>query len=270
MAPTAPSSRQDGNARRRARDVSWLAGGLAGAGLAAAVLVAPADAVQGDVQRLMYLHVPAAWTAYLAFAAVALNGVAYLLRGDPRFDRRARAAAEVGVACTAVALVVGAVWGRAVWGVWWTWDPRLLATALLLLVYAGSLAVRLVPADPARGARAAALVGVAGFGLVPVVHFSVVWWRSLHQPATVLGPRLPPPIDPLMAATLLLCVAAAVTVAVRAYLWRVSSPLPVPTAPGGAPRGVHGLPPVPVACPSAEPAGPAEHAGRLVGPGGRR
>jgi heme exporter protein C len=220
MGSIAPTTRR--RAARR-RDLGWLAAGLAGCGLLVAVFVAPTDAVQGDAQRLMYLHVPAAWTAYTAFAVVLGASVAYLTRRQLRFDRYARAAAEIGVVATALAIATGSVWGHAVWGVWWTWDPRLVSTALLLLAYAAYLAVRRLTGDPGTNARRSALLGVGAFALVPVVHFSVVWWRSLHQPATMLAPNPKPPIDPLMAATLLLCVAAFLVTAAWLYLWRLSA-----------------------------------------------
>src|SRR5215472_6225146 len=108
---------------RLRRDIGWLAAGLAAAGTGAAVFVAPADAVQGDYQRLMYLHVPAAWTAYAALTVVLLAAVRYAIRRDLRFDRYAQAAAEIGVAATVVTIAVGSLWGHAVWGVWWAWDP---------------------------------------------------------------------------------------------------------------------------------------------------
>jgi heme exporter protein C len=190
------------------RDIGWLAAGLTAAGIGSAAFVAPPDAVQGDYQRLMYLHVPAAWTAYAAFTVVLLAGAGYAIRRDLRFDRYAQAAAEIGVAATIVAIAAGSVWGHAVWGVWWAWDPRLVSTALLLLVYTAQLAVRHLTGNRHRDAARAAAVGIIGFPLVPVTHFSVVWWRSLHQPATVLAPDPSPPIDGMMAATLLLCVAA--------------------------------------------------------------
>jgi heme exporter protein C len=198
------------------RTVAWVAGGLAVAAALAGGLLAPTDAVQGPAQRLMYLHVPAAWVAYLAFALVLAASGTYLIRGDLRADRLARAAAEIGVALTALTIGTGAVWGELVWGTWWAWDPRLVSTALLLLAYAGYLALRRTLAERIRAhddgdprvARPAALTGVIGFLLVPVVHFSVVWWRSLHQQATILAPEQPP-IDARMALALLLAVAAA-------------------------------------------------------------
>lgn len=175
--------------------------------LTAALALAPPDALQGQAQRLMYVHVPAAWLAYACFGVVLVASVVYLLRRDLRWDRRAQAAGELGVGMTALAIVLGSLWGRPVWGTWWVWDPRLVTTVVLLLVYAGYLSVRGLGDDRATGARRAAAVGILGFVNVPVVHFSVVWWRTLHQPATVLSPD-PAPMDGRMALALLLAVIA--------------------------------------------------------------
>ncbi|CCG03956.1 cytochrome c biogenesis protein CcsA [Blastococcus saxobsidens] len=212
-----------------------------------ALVVAPTDTVQGEPQRLMYVHVPAAWLAYLSFAAVLGASVAYLLTRDLRWDRRAQAAAELGVGMTALAIALGSIWGRPVWGVWWVWDPRLVTTAVLLLVYLGYLGVRGLGDDRAAGARRAAAVGIVGFVNVPVVHFSVVWWRTLHQPATVLSPD-PAPMDPWMAAALGAAVAAftlAGVLVVRRRL-RVLASADAPAAPGPAgapPQGAAALGP---------------------------
>src|SRR5262245_37687376 len=194
-------ARLTGRRGERALAVAALVGLAASAVLSLAV--APPDAVQGQVQRLMYVHVPAAWLAYLAFGVVFLASVAYLKGGRTRWDRLGAASAEVGVLFTALTIVLGALWGRPVWGTWWTWDPRLTTTALLLLIYAGYLSLRKVADSPARRARWSAVVGVVGFIDVPIVHMSVVWWRSLHQPATVLRPGTPT-IAGSMLATLLL------------------------------------------------------------------
>src|SRR3954467_5257560 len=187
-----------------------LGAAAAGDFAAAAVLglvVAPPDGVQGQAQRLMYVHVPAAWLAYLCFAAVLVCSVAYLVRRDLRWDRWAQAAAELGVGMTALAIAMGSLWGRPGWGPWGVWDPRLVPTAVLLLVYLGYLSVRGLSDDRAAGARRAAAVGIIGFVDVPVGHFSVVWWRPLHQPPTVLSPD-PAPMDPRMAAALFVAVLA--------------------------------------------------------------
>src|SRR5438445_52151 len=164
------------------------------------LVVAPPDAEQGDVQRLMYVHVPSAWLAYLAFTVVFVSSIAYLRTKKIRWDRLAAASAEIGVLFTATAIALGSLWGKPVWGTWWTWDPRLTTTAILLLIYVGYLAVRKLPDSPARRARWAAVVGIVGFVDVPIVHLSVRWWRSLHQaPARLLGL---PDVSPIMGAAL--------------------------------------------------------------------
>jgi heme exporter protein C len=168
--------------------------------------VSPPDVEQREAIRLMYIHVPTAWLAYLAFAVVFVTSIGYLVRKQVRWDRVAAASAEVGVLFTALTIVIGAIWAKPVWGVWWTWDPRLTATAILLLVYLGYLAIRRLSDNPVRRASWAAVVGIVGFLDVPIVHLSVRWWRSQHQaPARLLGV---PDLAPIMWATLLLAVAA--------------------------------------------------------------
>lgn len=176
-------------------------------GLVLAV-TAPPDRFQGDLQRLMYVHVPAAWTGYLAFVVTAVASVQVLRRRDPRrWDTLAEAAAEVGVLFTTLTLATGSIWGRPVWGVWWTWDARLVTTALLLLVYLAYLALRRGIDDPQVRARRSAWLGVLAVVQLPVVHMSVVWWRTLHQPPTVLRPE-DPSIDHVMLLALLVNVLA--------------------------------------------------------------
>lgn len=217
-----------------------LLGALSALGAVATVVmgiaVAPTDAVQGEPQRLMYVHVPAAWVAYLAFAVVLAASVAYLWRRDLRWDWAAQAAAELGVGLTALAIVLGSLWGRPVWGVWWVWDPRLVTTAVLLLSYVGYLGVRGLSLDPHLTARRAAVVGVLAFLNVPLVHFSVVWWRTLHQPPTLLRPAGDPPIEPLMLAALLVGLAtftcAAAWVGLRRFA-QLADAGPRPLASGG-------------------------------------
>lgn len=176
------------------------------AGLAAA-LTAPPDQLQGNLQRLMYVHVPAAWLAFLSFGITFAASAGWLWKRTPRWDRAAAASAEVGVFFTGLTLALGSVWGKPVWGVWWTWDPRLVTTALMFFVYLGYLALRRATLDPTARARRSAVFGVLAFAQVPVVHMSVIWWRTLHQPPTVLRPG-DPTIDHWMLATLLLNVVA--------------------------------------------------------------
>jgi heme exporter protein C len=171
---------------------------------------APPDDVQGDAQRLMYLHVPTAWLAYLAFFVTALSSALYLW---PRtrsltWDRLAGTSAELGVLFTGLTLVVGSLWGRAVWGVWWAWDARLVTTAVLFFLYLGYLALRRTSSDAVSGARRNAIAAIIAFVDVPIVHFSVEWWRTLHQEATVFNPELSAEIHGVMAWTLWLGVLA--------------------------------------------------------------
>ena len=155
----------------------------------------PADANQGDAQRIMYPHVASAWLAYLSFGATAFGGVMWLWKRDLRWDALAVSGAEIGVIFTALAIWGGMMWGRPVWGTFWTWDPRLTTTALLLALYLGYLLLRSLSDDPARRATRAAIAGIVAAVDIPLVHFSTEWWRGLHQTATFLSPNtiLDPP-----------------------------------------------------------------------------
>lgn len=170
-----------------------------------ALMAIPADRVQGDAQRIMYVHVPSAWSAYLAFFITFAGSLLFLRKRDLRFDRVAAASAELGVVFTGLTIVTGSIWGRVTWGVWWDWDPRLTTTAVMFLSYVAYVLLRGSIMDRNRRARVCAVVGIIAFVQVPVVHFSVVWWRSLHQPPTVLRPG-DPTIDHTMLAVLLLSV----------------------------------------------------------------
>jgi len=189
--------------RRTERVLGVSALALGGLAVIDALMIAPPDARQGDVQRLLYVHVPAAWLAYLSFAVVFFASIAYLRSGRSHWDRLGLASAEVGVLFTVLTIVLGSLWGKPVWGVWWTWDPRLTTTAVMLLIYLGYLAVRRLPDDAVRRARWAAVVGIVGFVDIPVVHLSVTWWRSLHQPPSVLRPGTPTLATPMLVALLL-------------------------------------------------------------------
>lgn len=138
------------------------------------------DTMGGQLQRIFYFHVPAAWVAYLAFAVVFLGSVAYLKTGARRWDLLAHSAAEIGVLFTSLVLITGPIWARPVWGTWWQWDARLTSSLVMWLTYVGYLLLRGLSEDPARTGRLAAVVGLIGFINVPIVHFSVQWWRTLH------------------------------------------------------------------------------------------
>jgi heme exporter protein C len=189
------------------RALGWLTAAMLGLGLVAAFGYAPREATQGNVQRIMYLHVPSVLTAYLAFALVLVGSVGYLATRRVAWDRLAAAAGELGVLFTGLTIVSGSIWGKPTWGTWWTWDARLTSTAVLFLVYAGYLLLRGMVEEPEQRARYAAVVGIIGAANIPIVHFSVTWWRALHQPATILGPQ-PAPIAPSIKAALLVNVVA--------------------------------------------------------------
>ena len=178
-----------------------------------ALVISPRDVNMGDSVRLLYLHVPTAWLSmYVCFGITTLASVLYLWkRTRSRFwDLTAAASAEIGVLFLGLTLLIGALWGRITWGVYWTWDARLTTTAVLFVLYLGYLAVRKVPASPEVQSRRSAIVAIAAFLNVPIVHQSVEWWRTLHQDASVFSERrlLDPQIRGTMAWTLFLGVVA--------------------------------------------------------------
>jgi heme exporter protein C len=156
------------------------------------LIEAPPDANQGDVQRIMYIHIPSILTAYLSFFIVFVGSCLYLWKRERRDDILARSAAEVGVLFTALTIVEGSIWGKPTWGVWWTWDARLTLTAILLMIFAGYMMLRSLIEDEDRAAVSAAVVGIIGFLDIPLIHMSVYWWRTLHQPPSILRPDKAP------------------------------------------------------------------------------
>lgn len=144
-------------------------------------VLSPPDRGMGHLQKIMYVHVPAAWTAFIAFIVVFVASVLYLWRRQEKWDLLAASAAEVGTFMTALTLTLGSIWGRPTWGVWWTWDPRLTTTAILLMIFAGYIALRAFTEDAERRATWSAAIGILGFVNVPIVYMSVRWWRTLHQ-----------------------------------------------------------------------------------------
>jgi heme exporter protein C len=174
----------------------WFAGaaaGLGALGLYLGLAVAPPDYQQGESVRIMYVHVPAAWMALLVYTTVAAASAASLVWRHPLADVLARAASPIGAAFTLIALVTGAIWGQPTWGTWWVWDARLTSVLILLFLYLGHMALADAFDDPERGSRAAAILALVGFVNVPIIKFSVDWWNTLHQPASVLragGPTI--------------------------------------------------------------------------------
>lgn len=163
-------------------------------GIFMAFVYAPMDAVQGQAQRIFYVHVPMAWLAYLAFGVIFVGSIGYLWKRDMFWDRLARSGAELGFLFTTLVLITGSLWGRPIWNTFWTWDARLTTTLILWFIYLGYFMVRSYAADAERGARYAAVLGIVGAVDVPIIHLSVQWWRTLHPQPVVLntsGPNLP-------------------------------------------------------------------------------
>lgn len=160
----------------------------------AAFFFAPEDAVQGQVQRIFYVHVASAWIAALAFGVVFVGSIVYLVTRNMRWDAIAGASAEVGLLFTSVVLVTGMLWGKAIWGVFWTWEPRLTSVLVLWLLYLAYVAIRMYVPEPTQRARFSAVLGIVAFLDVPIVYLSVKWWRTLHPEQVIVtenGPQLP-------------------------------------------------------------------------------
>ena len=186
------------------------------------LIFTPQDVVQGESVRIMYVHVPSAWIAYLAFIVTAVASAGWLFgkKHSMGFDRFAGASAEVGVMFMAITLITGSLWGRLTWGEFWQWDPRLTTTAFLFVTYLGYLAVRRLDGSKEQRARRSAVVAMLAVLEIPLVHFSVVLWRSLHQGATVLNPSGDVKMDGLMLFTLFSGVVGFTLVFVRLVLHR--------------------------------------------------
>jgi heme exporter protein C len=175
-----------------------------------ALWVSPEDEVQGDAMRLLYLHVPSAWIAYLAFFVTAVASVLWLVPRTRRttWDLLAGASAEVGVIFTGLTLALGSLWGRPVWGTWWEWDARLTTTAIMFFLYLGYLALRRTGVTADERGKRCAIAALIAFADVPIVHFSVNWWQTLHQTGTVFNEAMNPTIHGSMAFTLVFGVAS--------------------------------------------------------------
>jgi heme exporter protein C len=187
-----------------------------------ALVSSPEDVNMGDVVRILYIHVPIVSMAYVGCGLTSLGSVLYLWKKSQWWDITAAASAEIAMVFTALTLVIGMIWGRPTWGVWWVWDARLTSTAMLLLFLLGYLAVRRIPADAVTRSRRSAIVGLLLFPNVVIVNRSVTWWRSLHQGTTILN-TLQPKIHDQMAVTLV--VAMVVVALLFAWLlihrWRL-------------------------------------------------
>ena len=188
--------------------------------------MAPEDYQQGITVRIMYIHVPFAWIAMMCYMVMAVAALGTLVWKHPLADVALKAAAPIGATFTALALITGSIWGKPMWGAWWVWDGRLTSVFVLFLLYLGIIALTRALDDPARSARAAAVLALVGFVNVPIIKFSVNWWATLHQPASVF--RLDgPTIDasmlwPLMIMALGFTIAffALHMTAMRTEIWR--------------------------------------------------
>jgi heme exporter protein C len=210
---TATALRAEAAPARPALIDGWLvaAAFLVAATYVRAIWFTPPEATQGLAQKIYYLHLPAALNAYIAFGVVAVTSVVYLWLRDPRADRVAESSAEVGLLFTTVVLTTGPIWGKPIWGTWWTWDARLTLTLFLWFIYAGYLVLRGAVTEPDMRARYSAVLGILGALLIPFIHMSVYLFRTLHPMPIVLKPDRPS-LPPEMLNTLLFSFASFVVV----------------------------------------------------------
>jgi len=186
--------------------LAWLAAGLLLLGAGWGLAVAPADYQQGDSYRIMFIHVPAAWLSMLTYMVMAGGAFVFLVWRMKLADMLAKCCAPLGAAFTALTLITGSLWGKPMWGTWWAWDARLTSELVLLFLYLGLIALRGAIDEPQRAGRATALLALVGVVNIPIIHFSVEWWNTLHQPASLT--RMDgPAIHPAMLTPLLLMIA---------------------------------------------------------------
>ncbi len=165
---------------------AWASAAVIAVGLYLALIAAPPDYQQGEAVRIMYVHVPAAWMALNIYLLVAVASAVALVWRHPLAEIAARSAAPIGAAFTFVCLATGSLWGRPMWGAWWVWDARLTSVLVLFFLYIGYIALANAFDDPGRGGRAASILALVGVVNLPIIKFSVDWWNTLHQPASVL------------------------------------------------------------------------------------
>jgi heme exporter protein C len=194
--------------KRQSRDLTTILGLAAGLALVltllAAFYYAPMERTQGQAQRIFYIHLPIIWVAYGAFFVVFVTSGLFLWKQRPAFDHVAHASAEIGFLFTSLVLITGSIWARPIWGTWWSWDARLTTTLILWFIYGAYFTLRGVT-DDRQSAPFAAVLGIVGFMVIPIVHESVVWWRTLHPQSIVLaegGPAMPPAMLQTMALSL--------------------------------------------------------------------
>jgi len=172
---------------------AWPAGFLILGGLYFGLIASPADYQQGETVRIMYVHVPSAWMAMFVYSSMAIASAVGLIWKHPLAHLSAEAAAPIGACFTFICLFTGSLWGKPMWGTWWVWDARLTSVLVLFFLYLGYMALNSAFDDPSRGERSAAILALIGFINVPIIKFSVDWWNTLHQPASVVkmsGPAI--------------------------------------------------------------------------------
>lgn len=199
---------------------------LTAIGVPWSLIYAPGDYQQGETARIMFIHVPAAWIAVGAYLTMAIGSASFLIWGHALGDIAAKAAAPIGAAFTAMCLATGSIWGRPTWGTWWEWDGRLTSVLVLFFLYLGYMALRSAMEDQAKGAKAAAILCLVGTINIPIIRFSVEWWNTLHQKASIIragGSSLDPSmLHPLfvMGGAFLFIFAALTIAAMRAEIWQ--------------------------------------------------
>ena len=200
------------------RILLWLGLVLMVAAIYLVFVYVPTEKEMGIVQRIFYLMVPMAWLALLSLLIVFISSILYLVRRESKWDTLAYSAAEVGIVVTTIALVVGSLWAKPIWGVWWTWEPRLTATLVLWFIYAAYLLVRSYASEESKGARFAAVVGIVGFVDLPIIILATTLWRGMHPGTIIFQGGLAPP----MLLTLLVSIVAYTALYFLLLIQRVS------------------------------------------------
>jgi heme exporter protein C len=202
---------------------------VSGIGVIWSMVYAPADYQQGETARIMFIHVPSAWIAVGAYTGMAIGSVSFLVWGHALGDIAAKVMAPIGAAFTALCLATGSIWGRPTWGTWWEWDGRLTSVLVLFFLYLGYMALRSALDETSKASKAAAILCLVGTINIPIIRFSVEWWNTLHQKASIVrtgGPSLDPSLlHPLlvMGVAYLLIFAALTLAAMRAEIWKRSA-----------------------------------------------
>ena len=179
--------------KEEVQNINWFLWGLttlAFAGMVYAIFVyVPTEKQEGIVQRIMYYHIPSAWLSFFAFFIVFLSSILYLWKREREWDVYAHSSAEIGVVFCSLVLITGPIWAKPIWGTWWVWDARLTSTLVLWLIYIAYIMLRQQSDAGSMRARYSAVIGIAGFLNIPIIHFSVLWWRTFHPKPKMITPE---------------------------------------------------------------------------------